>query len=210
MQRDAETRGATAVDGRRQRRERGRLHVVDTMIDVLLEEGEPVTGGPATAEQIALRAGVSPASLFRYFANVDELRHHAIQRYLERYGHLMEIPELGEASRERRIETLVAARIRYHETVAPVARIVRRRARDAAEIRDTLGRIRSAMADQFRHHFAPELASLRPAARRELVAVLAALTSFESWDQLDEQGLDRRQIKRALSSSVDRLLPPTP
>lgn len=196
--------GAT-VDGRRRRREQGRLDVVDAMIDLLLEEGEP-----ATAERIAARAGVSPASLFRYFASVDELRHHAIARYLDRYRDLMGVPDPGEATRQRRIANVVAARVRYHETVAPVARIVRRQAHGVTEIGETLGQIRSALADQLRRHFAPELASLRPAPRRELVAVLAALTSFESWDQLHEQGLDRNQTQRVLRSSIDRLLPPTP
>lgn len=207
MEPDTGTRaqGAAAVDGRRQRREQGRLDVIDAMIDLLLEEGEP-----PTAERIATRAGVSPASLFRYFASVDDLRHHAIGRYLDRYRDLMGVPDPGEETRQGRIANVVAARVQYHETVAPVARIVRCQAHEVAEIGETLRQLRSALADQLRRQFAPELASLRPAPRRELVAVLAALTSFESWDQLDEQGLDRSQIQRVLRSSIDRLLPPTP
>ncbi len=50
------------VDGRRARRERGRIAVSDAVIDLAFEGN-----ANPTAEQVAKRAGVSVASLFRYF-----------------------------------------------------------------------------------------------------------------------------------------------
>ncbi len=202
MGRGAEQTGASErVDGRRLRREKGRLAVIDAMIDLVFDGRAPFS-----AEQVAERAGVSQASVFRYFATLDELRYDAIQRYFERYSHLMAIPDIGEHSLSRRIGNLVEARVSYHEATEPMARLARRQAVEIGEVRETLGRVRSTLTDQLGQHFASELAALRPAARSERLAVIAALTSFESWDQLRAHGLDRAEIVRALGQSLDRLL----
>ncbi|MFP5489548.1 MAG: hypothetical protein ACLGHQ_14745, partial [Acidimicrobiia bacterium] len=71
-----------------------------------------------------------------------------------------------------------------------------------------LGRVRATLADQLSEHFATELAGLRPGRRREVVAVVAALTSYESWEQLRRQGLDRKAVGRALRTGIERLLAP--
>ncbi len=190
-----------ATDGRRLRRQQGRLAVTDAMIDLVLEGHVP-----PQAELVAERAGVSLASVFRYFATLDELRHEAIGRYFERYSHLMAIPDIGEHSLTRRIDNLVRARVAYHEAAAPMCRLARRQAAAVSEISDTLESVRSTLTDQLSAHFAAELAGLRPSARRELVAVIAALTSFESWDLLHRAGLDRNAVNRALRQSLQRLL----
>ena len=189
------------TDGRRLRRLQGRLAVIDAMIDLVLEGH-----APPQAELVAERAGVSLASVFRYFATLDELRHEAIGRYFERYSHLMSIPDIGEHSLTRRIDNLVRARAQYHETTEPMCRLARRQAAAVIEISDTLDRVRSTLSDQLSAHFCAELARLRPSGRRELVAVIAALTSFESWDLLYRAGLDRNAVNRALRQSLHRLL----
>ena len=63
------------IDGRRARRERGRLAVSDAVIDLV---GEGNTD--PTSEQVAERAGVSVASLFRYFETLEELRQETLRR----------------------------------------------------------------------------------------------------------------------------------
>ena len=190
-----------AVDGRVRRRERGRTAVVDVVIELIL-------AGPAppTIEDVAERAGVSLASVFRYFGTLDELRHAAIERWLERSGGLMAIPDIGEHALAIRIRNLVDARLRFHEEAEPVARFARRQATVVTELRETLARVRATLTGQLAQHFEPELRRLRPAVRRERLAVLAALTSFESWDLLQESGLDREQVARAWRQSLDRLL----
>jgi AcrR family transcriptional regulator len=189
------------VDGRRRRREQGRIAVVDAMIDLVLAGHTP-----PTAEQVATHAGVSTASVFRYFDNLDDLRRQGIQRYLERYDHLLDLPGIGEQGLAHRITTLVEARQRFYETIDPMARLARAQALAVPELDEALDRVRATLADQLREHFAAELEGLRPAQRHELVALVAVLTSYESWEQLRRQGLDRAAVGRAMRLGVDRLL----
>jgi len=197
------TDGVPKVDGRRLRREQGRTAVVDAMIDLVLDGRTP-----PSAEEIAERAGVSTASVFRYFDSLDDLRRHGIQRYLERYDHLLDIPDIGEHDLTRRVATLVEARQRFYETIDPMARLARAQALTVPELDEALGRVRATLADQLSEHFAGELAAERPARRREVVALVAALTSYESWEQLHRQGLDRAAVARAMRLGVERLLTP--
>lgn len=189
------------VDGRRLRREHGRIAVVDAMIDLVLAGRTP-----PSADEVAAHAGVSTASVFRYFDNLDDLRRQGIARYLERYEHLLALPDIGEHGLRRRIAALVEARQRFYETIEPMARLARAQALTVPELDDALGLVRATMADQLSEHFAAELAGLRPVARRERVALVAALTSYESWEQLRRQGLDHAAVARALRVGVERLV----
>ena len=193
--------GSEKVDGRRLRREQGRVAVVDAMIDLVLAGHTP-----PSAEQVAAHAGVSTASVFRYFDSLDDLRRRGIQRYLERYDHLLDVPGIGEHGLTHRVATFVEARQRFYETIDPMARLARAQALTVPDVDDALGRVRATLADQLSEHFAAELAGLRPNRRRELVALVAALTSYESWEQLRRQGLDRAAVGRAMRLGVDRLL----
>jgi AcrR family transcriptional regulator len=192
----------TEVDGRRARRERGRLAVIDAMVD-LIQSGHTIP----TAQQVADRAGVSASSLFRYFTDLDELREHTIERFFERYAELFEVPAIGEGPLDQRVERYVAARLRLYETIAPISRLVRSRSLDHPALALNLGEVRRRLADQTRTHFAPELARRRPAGRDDLVSVVSTLTSFESWDQLhDGLGRSANQVRRAWAGAVAVLL----
>jgi AcrR family transcriptional regulator len=189
------------VDGRRLRREQGRIAVVDATIDLVLDGRTP-----PTAEQISERAGVSVASVFRYFDSLDDLRHEGIRRYFERYDHLLDLPEIGEHGVGRRVETVVEARLRFYETIDPIARLARSQAMTVPELDATLDRIRDTLRDQLSEHFADVLAALRPGPRRERLAVVAAATSYEAWDLMRRQGLDRASIARAMGAGLGALL----
>jgi Bacterial regulatory proteins, tetR family len=78
------------VDGRHARRERGRLAVIDAML-ILVSEGHV----PPTVEQLAERAGVSAASVFRYFDTLEDLRQATTGVFFKRNPHLFEIPEIA-------------------------------------------------------------------------------------------------------------------
>lgn len=198
---DAHTGDQQRVDGRRLRREQGRLAVVDATIDLLIDGYVP-----PSADLIAERAGVSVASVFRYFDSLDDLRHQGIRRYLERYDHLLDLPEIGEHTIERRIETLVAARIRFYETIHPIARLARSQAMTVPELDATLDRIRATLSDQLSEHFADRLHRLGPRSRHERLALVAAVTSYESWDLMRRQGLDGPSIDRAMRAGLADLL----
>lgn len=191
----------TVTDGRRRRRELGRVAVVDAVIDLIL------AGGRApTADQIAERADVSVASVYRYFESLDELRRLGVQRYFERIDHLIAIPDIGEGPLPRRIDSFVASRLEFYRVTEPMARMSRHQALDVEQMRTTLARVRATLADQVAQHFAPELTPLSRAARQDRVAVVAALTSFEAWDLLQEQGLDRSAVRRAWRTNLGILL----
>jgi AcrR family transcriptional regulator len=193
------------ADGRRLRRERGRRAVIDAMIDLVLDGC-----APPTAEQVIARAGVSQASLFRYFATLDELRHEAIGRYFERFDDMIAIPDIGDGPLPDRIERFVTARDAFYDRTSPMARLTRHQAADVSDFAETIDRVRSTFADQAAQHFAPELGRRDPAAREHLVAVIAALTSFEGWDQLATLGDEGRRValRRAIADLLGAKGPP--
>lgn len=192
---------APPSDGRRRRREQGRLAVVDAVIDLLLDGHRP-----PGAEDIAMRAGTSVASVFRYFATLDELRQAGIQRFLERIDHLVAVSDIGEGDLGRRINGLVSARLAYYAQAAPIARLARQRAVEVPELAITLQRVRATLSDQLDQHFHAELKGLSRATRRHTVAALATLTSFESWDQLVATGFSRQAIASTWRRAIAMLL----
>ena len=60
-----------------------RTATIDAFIDLVIE-----TGGSPRPESVARRAGISIASLYRYFDNLDELRRDAFDRVLDRFPDL--------------------------------------------------------------------------------------------------------------------------
>jgi AcrR family transcriptional regulator len=193
--------GTGAVDGRRARRERGRLAVLDAMVD-LLREGRT----PPTTQELAERAGVSAASIFRYFDGLDELRGHTIVHFLGRYQGLFEVPP-ATGTLDERITSYVDSRLRLYETVAPVARMVRARMYDEPQLAEQLHRVRRQQAEQARAHFAVELDPLASAVCDDLVGLVVTTTAFEAWDQLTgDHGRTSRQVRRTWTAGLRTLL----
>ena len=189
------------ADGRRARRQRGRLAVTDAMIDLVFEGNIP-----PTVDQVAERAGVSVTSIFRYFDTLDDLRHATTDLYFERYAHLFDVPHIGEGPLVHRIDNFVTSRVTLYETHEPMARLVRLRAPEHTEVDAMVHRVRAARADQIRHHFGEELRRLTPAASDDFVAVVAALTSFESWDQArHDHRRSPLQVRRAWSTALRKM-----
>jgi len=192
------------ADGRRARRERGRQAVLDAMLDLVGEGAVP----PST-EVLARRAGVSSASIFRYFENLDELRELTLARFFERYADLFEVPGLGEGGLDDRIDRFVAARLGLYAVVAPVARLARSRVQDQPRLAEQLTLVRRRQAEQVHRHFGGELAALAPATAEDRVALVAALTAFETWDHLiGDLGLEAADVERAWRDAVGLLLAP--
>jgi AcrR family transcriptional regulator len=190
------------TDGRHARRERGRTAVSEAMIDLVFEGNIP-----PSAEQIAERAGVSIASLFRYFETLDDLRRETTEIYFERHGHLFDIAGIGEGTLDERIENFVRSRATLYEATEPMGRLLRVRANEMPAASDLLHRARATRADQIRHHFDHELRSLSRARRDDLVAVIVTLTSFESWEQMcHAHGRSRQQVRRAWVTALAQIL----
>lgn len=185
-------------DGRRARSQRGRLAALEAMID-LLNDGHT----PPSASQVAQRAGISVATLFRYFETLEDLRKYATQQCLERFAHLFEIPQVGMGTTEEKIAALVASRLDQSQAIGPIARLIRWRAFDAPEVRSTLAQQRQKQRQQLATHFAKEMNSLSLREEEDLLASLFALTSFEAWDQRTE---DQQHSSKRIASSWEKTL----
>lgn len=180
-----------------------RTAAIDAFIDLLLAQGTP-----PRPEEVAQETGVSIATLYRYFSTLDELRHEAALRVLSRFPGLFTVADIGAGSRQERIGRFVRARAELHETLHPLELLARVNAahdHGAARMVDSGRRF---LANQARAHFVPELDTLTPARRDDVVAAIAVLTSVESWDQY-RRSHDHTpaQMRRAWSAALDRLLP---
>lgn len=192
------------IDGRRARAERGRRAVIEAMVELVVEGHVPPTAG-----QIAERAGVSTASIFRYFDSLDDLQSEMARRYFEVHADLFVLEAEGEGPLDDRIDRLVKARVRLYHTIFPLARLGRSRAFDNPELDAQLRQSRRGLADQVRRHFATDLAPLRLAERDDLAGLLAAMVSIEAWEHLRElHGRSDAQIARAWRRGLRSLVGP--
>lgn len=183
--------GVAELDGRRVRRSQNREAVIDALIE-LFHEGTYEPGSALIAE----RAGLSPRSLFRYFDDIDDLSHAAIDREMAEALPLVRIDVDADAPLAVRVERLVESRVRVYEAVGPGARAARvlahRNAVVAKQIRDA----RHYLREQIRRLFGdtPHLAAID------------ALCSFETYELLRDQRLSRAKIVATLVESVAALL----
>lgn len=191
-------------DGRRARRDRNRDAVIDAVLELLAEDPRP-----PTPQDVAARAGVSVASLFRYFDGLDDMARQAVERHVERHGPLFGIPAIGEGALDDRIDRFVDARVTLYETVEPVARLARARASEHPAIAERLVEVRARFRRQIRRHFAPELDGLARPRVDEIVDLVDSLTAFESWDLL-RSGARRSndRIRRTWVTGLGALLAP--
>lgn len=179
-----------------------RNRALDAFIDLVLEGHVP-----PSSEQLADRAGISTATLFRYFETLDQLRGEAAARMVRRFPHLFRIPDIGVGTREQRIERFVANRVELWETIHPLAMLIRSNMMRQPGAAGLVSFARTSTANQVRRHFDSELSALTPAVRDDAVASIATLTSAESWDHF-RHAYERspRKIRRAWTRAIDQVL----
>lgn len=198
------TRIGRAADGRRARRDRNRLRVLDAVVE-LFSEDQLVP----TARAVAERSGVSLRSIYRYFDDQDDLLRAAIEHHFERMEPLATVDGLGEGSLPQRIEQLVAARLRLYRAVAPTARAARASASSHDLIGREVARVRHALLRQIERHFSRELDRLDPDEARAVLSTVDALCQHGAIDHLDVQrGLPPEEIHDVLARALRRLLSP--
>ena len=188
------------IDGRRARRERGRLAVIDAMFE-LLQAGKV----PVSAEMVAERAGVSVASVFRYFDGLDDLQLQTFERFRERFEPLLVVEPRG-AARAGRIAAFVSSRLELYEQAGAIMAVGRLRALEHEPLVAASAEMRGLLADQVRAVFAHDITATA-ATGSDLVAVIDALTSLESWDVMRKtHSRSRRQIDRAWCTGIEALI----
>jgi AcrR family transcriptional regulator len=190
----------TSIDGRRARRERGRVAVVDAMFD-LLQEGKV----PPAVELIAERSGVSVASIFRYFQGIHDLQFQTFQRFRERFEPLVRASVDGDLA--TRTDAFVQSRLDLYEQAGAIMAVGRLRALEHQPLVEASAQMRGVLADQVRISFAHETAGSSPARSADLVAVIDALTSLESWDVMRKtHARSRSQIASAWAHGIGALV----
>lgn len=183
---------------------RRRVRALDAFIDLVLEGHLP-----PTAEQVAERAGISKATFFRYFENLNAIRYHAGARMLERFP-LFHVAEPGQGPLRQRIERLVSLRVELWEKVHLLARLQRTLVLQDPDAARMVDRVRETMVDQVRQHFAPELRERSAAQRDDVAMLVATITSVESWEQFrNTYGRSPLQTRRAWIQAIESLLTPS-
>ncbi|MDP6145346.1 MAG: TetR/AcrR family transcriptional regulator [Acidimicrobiales bacterium] len=185
------------------RRSERRASAVDAFIDLVLEHGSA-----PSPEEVAKRAGVSIASMYRYFETLDELRSDATARIEERFPELLTFPETATGNRKQRVAAFTGVLVALHEKLHPLQLLNRKNFQGSPIAAKQIDSTRLVLSNQIRVHFDLELRTLNPAGREDTVAAISVLTSVESWEQF-RRTLNRtpRQTRRAWSNAIDRLLP---
>jgi AcrR family transcriptional regulator len=194
--------GIAKVDGRRQRSERTRLTIIRAYLELLRR-----TGVMPTAAQIAAEAGYSTRSIFERFVDLDALSL-ATADYAIVQGQAEAVARHADGDRPTRIRSHVETRALACEKWLPLWRIITREDQ-IADLKMRVVLVRLANIERMKLMYAPELATLSETPRDQLLIALAALTSFESWDQMRHcHNLSPEAAQVVWRSAIERLLPP--
>jgi len=189
------------VDGRHARRQRSREAVIDGVF-ALVREGKI----PPTAEDVALRAGVSVSSIFRNFDGLHDLQRAALDRSQADFAHLLTADDADE-QRSVRIRSHVSDRVALFEQAGGLMRIGRARALDHETLVEGIAGQRGRLAEQTRRRFAAEVDQLAPVGAANLVALIDATTSPEAFELMSAaHARTSRQIAATWTTALDALL----
>jgi AcrR family transcriptional regulator len=192
--------GSLKIDGRRLRSERTRLAIIGAYLELLRQS--PMM---PTAAQIAEQAGCSTRSIFERFSDLDALSL-ATADYAIVQGQAEAVPRHADGDRPTRIQSHVETRARACEKWLPLWRIITNQ--EVAELKTRVVLVRLANIERMKLMYALELSRLPDPPRIQLLIALAALTSFESWDQMRHcHGLSIEAAQAVWRSAIDRLLP---
>jgi AcrR family transcriptional regulator len=192
---------ALKVDGRRQRSQRTRLAIILAYLELLRQSSVM-----PTAAQIAKEAGCSVRSIFERFSDLDALSL-ATADYAIAQGQAEAVARNVDGDRPTRIQSHVETRALACEKWLPLWRIITDQDQ-IAELKTRVVLVRLANIERMKLMYAPELSSLLAPERTQLLIALAALTSFESWDQMRQcHGLSMDTAQHVWRFAIDRMLP---
>jgi AcrR family transcriptional regulator len=195
------TPGAVKMDGRRQRSERTRMAIILAYLELLRRNAVM-----PTAAQIADEAGYSTRSIFERFSDLDALSL-ATADYAIVQGQAEAAARHVDGDRPTRIQSHVQTRALACEKWLPLWRIITSQDQ-IAELKTRVVLVRLANIERMKLMYAPELSRLPEPPRAELLIAMAALTSFESWDQMrDCHRLSMDAAQAVWRSAIDRMLP---
>jgi AcrR family transcriptional regulator len=190
------------ADGRRLRSERSRQAVIDALLR-LYDEG---TIRPSVA-QISAASGVSERSVFRHFADLEDLASAAISRQIGQVMAFYADPEPADTLAGR-IDAIVDQRLALHARVGNLARAASYHAISSPTIARVVAERRTLLRGQIERHLAADLQHLPTPARRAALAALDQLLSLEALDFFRSQTdpLGPAELRRLLIDTADALL----
>ena len=199
-----ESSGLVAVDGRTARKNSNRDAVVEAALQLFQAGARDVK-----MEDLAEAAGVSVRSVYRYFANVDEVLEAAMMANLSLYGHLFEIDNLGQGPLPERIRNLVAARLNLITAAYPMITAVLRHVHAdnaiGAQGRWRLQHMYLQNAEMFRSEFS----RMTAVESRQIAAAIDSLLSYYTVDSmLNRLGFSTEEAEAALVHGLELLLRP--
>ncbi len=143
--------------------------------------------------------------MFRYFDGLDDLQYQTFERFRERFEPLLAVEPCG-ATRSERIAAFVSSRLDLYEQAGAIMAVGRLRALEHEPLVAASAAMRGLFADQVRAVFAADVTGMA-AAGPDLVAVIDALTSLESWDVMRKtHARSRAQIARAWARGITALV----
>ena len=200
---EATTLSPLRIDGRRLRSERTKQLIIEAYLS-LASEGAPRL---PTAAEIASRAGYSVRSVFERFRDLQALQLAAIDYALVQAAALSP-PRDRDGDRAARILAQVEGRAQTCERWLPLWRALLANRGDAPEFRNRIEVARTRNLARLEVMYAPELAALDEAERKQLLIVLEALTDVDSWARMREFfGLSVPEACATWQGAIDRLLP---
>ena len=190
------------VDGRRLRSERTRLVIIEAYLALLRREPRM-----PTASQIAETAGCSVRSIFERFADLNALTLATADYALAQAAAEATARDVH-ADRATRIRSHVAIRAAACERWLPLWRVLVITQDQFDELKLRVSLARQGNVARMRMMYAQELALLEDSVREELLVAMAALISFESWDQMrDCFQFSMEAGQSAWRIAIDRMLP---
>ena len=170
----------SGMDGRVARRNRNRDAVLDAFVE-MIEEGQ--VDPPIDA--VAVRAGVSQRSVFRYFSHREELVRAAMLRVVEGAQPTFDLDELRGASLVDRVDGLVRSRWSLYRSMGRLARAAMRAAETDPLIAEMVEIGQAMLRAQFVEFFEPELGRLAGGEQLRAVAMVTLPLQFDSFSFLD-------------------------
>ncbi len=195
-------------DGRRLRAQRSRAAVAEATLE-LIREGNLLP----TAADIAGRAEVSLRSVFHHFEDMEALYRAVFRMQNERLRPLLANRATASVPVAQRIPEFVRERCAYLEGMLQVYRAAQLVAPTSPALADHLQASRAVLRNQVRSLFEADLASYKPAERRERLLAMQSATTFSAWETLRvEMDLDpesakavvRRQLRCQIGVSGSR------
>jgi hypothetical protein len=199
------TRKPVRIDGRRLRSERTKQLIVEAYL-LLLREGNR----NPTAAQTAERAGYSVRSVFERFPDLHALRVMATDYSLSQAAALAPARHV-DGDRATRIKSQVETRAGTCERGVLMWRMLLAFQQGSDELRQRVKIGRDRTIGRVEQMYAPELATLDEAKRKQILITIEALTDHESWARMRQYyDLSFEESCAVWMRAIDRLLPPTP